>query len=157
MRKKLLGAVAFAGGAHGFGQRHGLDSGNGRAALQGQQHQGDFPGSSRLSAAIKLLPEFEKKTGIKVNYEIVPYENSREKQVLDFTGGVNRLVLADLVWIGEFAGNGWIAPIGDPDDTTRGPELNLKGFFPILIESFGILGRQDLRPAVRQLLGPFVL
>ena len=42
----------------------------------------DRPG---YRAIIKLLPEFEKKTGIKVNYEIVPYENSREKQVLNFT------------------------------------------------------------------------
>src|SRR5262249_1962010 len=42
----------------------------------------DRPG---YRAIIKLLPEFEKKTGIKVNYEIVPYENSREKQVLNFS------------------------------------------------------------------------
>ena len=41
----------------------------------------DRPG---YRAIIKLLPEFEKKTGIKVNYDIVPYENTREKEVLNF-------------------------------------------------------------------------
>src|ERR1700742_1964842 len=43
----------------------------------------DRPG---YRAIIKLLPEFEKATGIKVNYEIVPYENTREREVLDFSG-----------------------------------------------------------------------
>ena len=38
----------------------------------------DRPG---YRAAIKMLPEFEQKTGIKVSYEIVPYENTREKEV----------------------------------------------------------------------------
>jgi multiple sugar transport system substrate-binding protein len=44
----------------------------------------DRPG---YRAAIKMLPEFEQKTGIKVSYEIVPYENSREKEVLDLPQG----------------------------------------------------------------------
>ena len=50
--------------------------------------------------------------GQKVNYEIVPYENSREKQVLNFSSkGDLTMALVDLVWIGEFAENGWIVPI----------------------------------------------
>ena len=42
----------------------------------------DRPG---YRATIKMLPEFEQKTGIKVSYEIVPYESTREKEVLDFS------------------------------------------------------------------------
>ena len=57
----------------------------------------DRPG---YRAVIKLLPEFEKRTGIKVNYEIVPYENTREKQVLNFNSkGDLTMALVDLVWI----------------------------------------------------------
>jgi multiple sugar transport system substrate-binding protein len=100
----------------------------------------DRPG---YAAAIKLLPEFEKKTGIKVDYEIVPYENSRERQVLDFTGGGEiDVVLTDVVWIGEFAGNGWLEPVKTFTDDAKlaDPKLNLKGFFPILLESFGTWG-----------------
>jgi multiple sugar transport system substrate-binding protein len=100
----------------------------------------DRPG---YRAIIKLLPEFEKKTGIKVNYEIVPYENAREKEVLNFNSkGDLTLALVDLVWIGEFAENGWIEPIdkfvNDPSITD--PNLNLKGFFPLLLEAFGSWG-----------------
>ncbi|SFU76276.1 multiple sugar transport system substrate-binding protein [Methylobacterium sp. 174MFSha1.1] len=100
----------------------------------------DRPG---YRAIIKLLPEFEKKTGIKVNYEIVPYENAREKQVLNFTSrGDLTVALVDLVWIGEFAENGWIEPIdglkGDAKITD--PNLNLQGFFPLLLDAFGSWG-----------------
>ena len=69
----------------------------------------DRPG---YRAIIKLLPEFEKQTGIKVDYEIVPYENTREKEVLNFNGqGDLSIALVALVWIGEYAENGWIQPI----------------------------------------------
>src|SRR5579871_4103992 len=93
----------------------------------------DRPG---YRAIIKLLPEFEKATGIKVNYEIVPYENTREKQVLNFNGqGDLSIALVDLVWIGEFAENGWIQPIDKftSDASITDPNLNLKGFFPLLL------------------------
>ncbi|MCB9958519.1 MAG: sugar ABC transporter substrate-binding protein [Rhodospirillaceae bacterium] len=100
----------------------------------------DRPG---YRAIIELLPAFEEATGITVNYEILPYENSRERQVLDFTaGGDIDVVLVDLVWIGEFAENGWVVPIStftDNPDLTD-PELNLDGFFPLLLEAFGSWG-----------------
>ncbi|WGF88559.1 ABC transporter substrate-binding protein [Marinivivus vitaminiproducens] len=97
----------------------------------------DRPG---YRAIIDLLPEFEEKTGITVNYEIVPYENSRERQVLNFTSmGDLTIALVDLVWIGEFAENGWIVPAeeftADPEITD--PNLNLEGFFPLLLNAFG--------------------
>ncbi|MFY1668055.1 ABC transporter substrate-binding protein [Pseudomonas sp. Pseu.R1] len=97
----------------------------------------DRPG---YAAAIKLLPEFEKKTGIKVNYEIIPYENTREQEVLRFSSTEPLdVVLTDVVWIGEFAGNGWLEPVTTftEDPKLADPDLKLDGFFPILLESFG--------------------
>lgn len=100
----------------------------------------DRPG---YRAIIKLLPEFEKATGIKVNYEIVPYENTREREVLNFSGqGDLSIALVDLVWIGEFAENGWILPVDKfaSDASITDPNLNLKGFFPLLLDAFGTWG-----------------
>lgn len=100
----------------------------------------DRPG---YRAIIKLLPEFEKQTGIKVDYEVVPYENAREKQVLNFTSkGDLTMALVDLVWIGEFAESGWIAPVDTftRDAAITDPNLNLKGFFPLLLDAFGSWG-----------------
>ncbi len=68
----------------------------------------DRPG---YNAAIKMLPEFEKATGIKVNYTTVPYENALGEQVRDFVaGGDLDIALIDLVWIGNFAENNWLVP-----------------------------------------------
>jgi len=100
----------------------------------------DRPG---YRAVIKLLPEFEKRTGIKVNYEIVPYENTREKQVLNFNSkGDLSIALVDLVWIGEFAESGWIEPVEKftRDASITDPNLNMKGFFPLLLDAFGSWG-----------------
>ncbi len=98
----------------------------------------DRPG---YKAAAKLIPEFEKITGIKVTNEVIPYENTREKIVLDMTaqGGEYDVVLVDVVWIGEFASNGWLVPMEKfyNDPNLADPALNLKGFFPILLDSFG--------------------
>jgi hypothetical protein len=73
----------------------------------------DRPG---YRAAIKMLPEFEQKTGIKVSYEIIPYDSSREKEVLDFSAqGDLAIALVDLVWIGEYAESGGKIPVHSPD------------------------------------------
>src|SRR4029453_4415109 len=59
----------------------------------------DRPG---YRAAIEMLPEFEKLTGIKISYELVPYENSREKEVLDFSAqGDLAIALGALSWIAK--------------------------------------------------------
>ena len=92
-------------------------------------------------AAAAMIPEFSETTGIEVKYEITPYENAREKLVQDFFGETKQfdISLIDVVWIGEFADSGWITPfepfINDP--ALADPGLNLEGFFPILLESFG--------------------
>ena len=111
--------------------------------LKGTEINGIFLDRPGYRAIIKLLPEFEKKTGIKVNYEIVPYENAREKEVLNFTSrGDLTMALVDLVWIGEFAENGWLVPVDDlaKDKAITDPDLNLKGFFPLLLDAFGSWG-----------------
>ncbi len=97
----------------------------------------DRPG---YAAAEKLIPQFEKETGIKVKWDVIPYESTREKEVLNFaSGGAQDIVLVDVVWLGEFASNKWLVPVskftGDPK--LADPNLNLKDFFPILLDSFG--------------------
>ncbi len=92
-------------------------------------------------AAEKLIPEFMRETGITVKWETIPYENTHEKEVLDFTSrkGTYDVVLIDLVWIGEFADAGWVVPLDRflNDPKLADPKLNLKGFFPVLLTGFG--------------------
>jgi|GEM_PF-193230 len=96
-------------------------------------------------AAIKLIPEFEKLTGIKVKWESIYYEKMREALVLDFTSGKPKfdVALIDVVWIGEFASAGWVVPLSRfyQDPALADPDLDLKDFFPLLLASFGTWDR----------------
>lgn len=97
-------------------------------------------------AAIKLIPEFEKITGIKVQWETIYYEQMRNTLVLNFTGDKPKfdVILIDAVWIGEFASKGWIAPLAPfyNNPALAGPALDLNDFFPILLKSFGTWGNR---------------
>lgn len=92
-------------------------------------------------AAISLIPEFERLTGIHVKWETIYYEKLREALVLDFTSGKSRfdVVLVDIVWPGEFASAGWLVPLEHfyQNPAITDPDLDLKDFFPILLDSIG--------------------
>ena len=91
-------------------------------------------------AAEAMLPEFEARTGIKVNIVKHPYENALGEQVRDFVAnGDYDIALIDLVWIGNFAENEWIVPIdkftSNPD--LADPALDMDDFFPLVLNAFG--------------------
>jgi len=91
-------------------------------------------------AAEAMLPEFEEKTGIKVNIIKHPYENALGEQVRDFVaGGDLDIALIDLVWIGNFAENNWIEPISTFTENPElaDPELDIDDFFPLVLNAFG--------------------
>lgn len=97
-------------------------------------------------AAISMIPEFEKLTGIHVKWESIYYEQMRNALVLDFTSDTPRfdIVLIDIVWPGEFASAGWITPLAPfyNDPALADPNLDLDDFFPILLESLGTWDNQ---------------
>lgn len=92
-------------------------------------------------AAIKLIPEFERLTGIDVTWESIYYEKMRNALILDFTSNQPRfdVVLIDVVWIGELASSGWVLDLARfyRDPSMADPELDLGDFFPLLLTSFG--------------------
>lgn len=140
-----VAAVALASGVMIAAPARADDWSLEKAAVpfKGQQLNVIFLDRPGYRAIEKLLPNFEKRTGIKVNYEVVPYENTREKEVLNFNSqGELTIALVDLVWIGEFAENGWIQPISKftSDAAITDPKLDLPGFFPLLLNAFGSWG-----------------
>ena len=135
----LLASTCWTGMAHA----ETWDIAKAAAPYKGTELHVIFLDRPGYRAIEKLLPDFEKQTGIKVNYEVVPYENTREREVLNFTGqGDLDIVLVDLVWLGEFAENQWIQPIDKfkGDSSITDPNLNLSGFFPLLLNAFGTWG-----------------
>ncbi len=87
-----------------------------------------------------LLPDFEAKTGIKVQFEQVPYSNMYEKLVPQLSGpegsGTYDVVAVDYYWPGEFARSGWMLPL---DDMIAKDNTDLSGIIPAFFDVNGIV------------------
>jgi len=61
----------------------------------------------------KLVPEFEKETGIKVNLQPLSYDEIHAKLVSSFVAGTKGIdcITSDLMWIPQYAENDWIVPL----------------------------------------------
>jgi multiple sugar transport system substrate-binding protein len=119
-----------------------------------------------------LLPAFEAETGIRVEMETLPYSSLRERQVAEFTAGASDLdiMTMDIVWMGEFVENGWIAPLNEyfardaaeinPDDFLPGAMqglalwdgdyygMPLGAYYYLYFYRTDVLAEQGLEPAV---------
>ncbi len=83
------------------------------------------------------IPEFEAKTGIKVNIVSVPVGQSREKLLADFIAhtGVFDVPYTDKPWIGEFMTAGYLYPL---DDFVKrdAEEMDFEDFLAPAVEAF---------------------
>ncbi|MCX6089223.1 MAG: extracellular solute-binding protein, partial [Candidatus Atribacteria bacterium] len=72
-------------------------------------------------AAIAMLPEFEKQTGIKVVWEPLPFDSIHEKQVTDMAAsmGTYDVISFDNPWLSEFAGSNWLEDLGPFVEKTK--------------------------------------
>ena len=86
-----------------------------------------------------LLPQFEKETGIKVEFEKVNYGDMHDKLVTQLVSPESyyNLLEVDFLWAGEFPAAGWLAdlkPFAERD------KLDLNAFIPSMLD---LLGRTD--------------
>ena len=91
-------------------------------------------------AAQQLTPQFEKATGITVNWNIFPYESTLKEETLNFVSNSQQFdaILSDVVWPVNFADPGWVLPLSQftGNGALADPELDLKDFFPVWLASF---------------------
>ena len=90
----------------------------------------------RSDAIQQLTPAFTDATGITVNYTILPYPNLEEKQLTALTQqtGEQDLIHVDCVWMGQYAGQGWLHPVQEFVDQTDPAVLDLEDFMPRVLE-----------------------
>jgi len=74
-----------------------------------------FKGWARVPALEKQIPEYEKLTGVKVEFEEVPFAQLHEKMVLDFASksGTYDFVSPLTDWVSEFVRGGYLEPLDD--------------------------------------------
>lgn len=100
----VLSFQAFAGGARED------------ASSQGQTTLNLLMEDVPDTAIIKdMLPEFEAKTGIKVNFEIVQYTDMHTKLITQFLAPTSTydVIEVDNYWAGEFPAAGWLEPLNE--------------------------------------------
>lgn len=81
-------------------------------------------------------PMFEKKTGIKVIFDTVPYERLYEKEVLELQSSRYDIYGVDQMWVRSFSRSGFLATL---DQFVDKYGTNLSNYFPNIVE-IGNLG-----------------
>ncbi len=96
-------------------------------------------------AAQALTPQFEKATGITVNWNVFPYESTLKEETLNFVSNSQQFdaILSDVVWPVNFADPGWVLPLSQftANSALADPDLDLKDFFPVWLASFTLGGK----------------
>jgi len=93
----------------------------------------DVPESQIIEA---MLPEFEKETGIKVQFQRLVYSEMHDKLVTQLTGQSSfyNVLEVDFLWAGEFPEAGWLADLQPFVDKTN---FDLKPFIPAMMDLVG--------------------
>ncbi|SOC14992.1 extracellular solute-binding protein [Rhodobacter maris] len=84
----------------------------------------------------KMLPDFEKETGIKVEFEKVGYGDMHDKLVAQLVGGQSyyNLLEVDFLWAGEFPAAGWLEDLKPYAEKTG---FDTAAFIPSTMELLG--------------------
>jgi len=92
-------------------------------------------GESKPDALNKIKDEYTDLTGVKVNMDILPYATLQEKQFTELTQqtGSMDIVHVDCVWMGQYAGQGWLHPVTDFVKETDPTFLMLEDFHPAVL------------------------
>jgi ABC-type glycerol-3-phosphate transport system substrate-binding protein len=93
----------------------------------------DVPETQIIEA---MLPQFEKDTGIKVEFQKLVYSEMHDKLVTQLTGGSSyyNVLEVDFLWAGEFPEAGWLADLKPFVDKSG---FDLKPFFPSMLDLVG--------------------
>lgn len=122
-----------------------------------------------------LLPEFEKATGIKVEFEIMVYTGMYDKLVAQMLAPINAydFIQVDFIWAGAFPALGWLEPL---EPYVRASGFDLSPYLPSMLDLVGyyngtlymipmysytmaliyrkdLLERDDLRAKYREMYG----
>ncbi|HCZ06645.1 MAG: multiple sugar transport system substrate-binding protein [Thermotogota bacterium] len=83
-----------------------------------------------------LLPEFEAKTGIKVEFEIVQYSDMHAKLVPQLMSPNCQydLLEVDNYWAGEFPAAGWLEPL---DEYVKRDNFDISVYLPSMLDMVG--------------------
>jgi multiple sugar transport system substrate-binding protein len=104
----------------------------------------NIPAHPHYDAMLKLLPEFTKETGIKVEVDKLAIGRLKEKQLLEMAKpqGDYDLACYIVMWKGEYVSKNLIHPL-EPffaNASLADPTYDMKDIIPIYLENLGLVG-----------------
>lgn len=103
-----------------------------------------FPAHAYYDAATKLIPEFTKETGIKVQVDKVEYMRMRDKQLLELSKpkGEYDIVSYVCMWKTEYVSKGMMTPLAPffTNPKVSNPSYDIEDFVPAYLAIWGWLG-----------------
>ncbi len=100
------------------------------------------PAMPQFAALWKLLPGFEKEYGIKVKIDETPFDQTREKTLVDMQQGTGRydVFAVDVMWLAEYAAAGFLEPVKKYIDNPNLTEadFDLDDFIPRVLSGAGV-------------------
>lgn len=114
------------------------------AKFAGQKVVMSIPAHPHYDAMLKVLPEFTKETGIKVETDRLAIGRMKEKQLLEMAKPQGDYDLCSYVvmWKGEYVAKDLILPL-EPffkNPALADPQYDLKDLIPIYLENLGMVG-----------------
>ena len=127
-----------------WGFSAGLAQANPYAKFAGTTLVVNFPSHPYYEYAIKLIPEFTKETGIKVDIDKVEYMRMRDKQLLEMSKpkGDYDLVSYVCMWKTEYVAKGLLAPLAPffTNPALSDPAYDVPDFVPAYLATTGMVG-----------------
>lgn len=110
----------------------------------GQTVTMNVPAHSHYDAMAKLLPQFTKETGIKVELDKVAIGRMKDKQLLEMAKAQGDYDLACYIvmWKSEYVSKNLIQPL-EPffaNKALADPDYDMKDIIPIHLENLGLVG-----------------
>ena len=137
---KSAGITVFGAGLPLSGAR----AQNRYAKYAGQTVTFSIPAHPHYDARVKILPQFTKETGIKIETDRLAMGRMKEKQLLEMAKPQGDYDLGSYVvmWKGEYVSKNLIQPL-DPflkNPALADPAYDLKDIIPVYLENLGMVG-----------------
>ena len=137
---KSAGITVFGAGLPLSGAR----AQNRYAKYAGQTVTFSIPTHPHYDAMVKILPQFTKETGIKIETDRLAMGRMKEKQLLEMAKPQGDYDLGSYVvmWKGEYVSKNLIQPL-DPflkNPALADPAYDLKDIIPVYLENLGMVG-----------------
>lgn len=130
----LMMSVAGTGGAWAQSET--------QKALAGAEIRYLQPAMPQFAALARFIPEFEEKYGIKVTIDEIPFDQYRQKSLVEMQQGTGSydIYAVDVMWLAEYAAANFLEPlmpyVKNPELTDAG--YNVDDFVPRVFSGAGV-------------------